>query len=315
MLQFGQLLTEMQEQFKNQQDQMKEEQNQKMEEQNQKMEEQNQKIKKENNQKITELNLKIDSQNQKLEEINRILQQNINRNNLPNNSNNLLNNPNENILENIENGIKLLKEKSDKFEEELKHTDLNIYLLQNYTKQIELNDNKNYEILNLKYEYISNIYKLLLIRKISNQILENLFEGEKKNNYLKTEHKFEDSNNQQFPIIIAKNDISKVPKMKINQILDFLMFLKEKCSKIIHFSDKSSLLQFDLLTEILGGNITKSNQIEKSYLNATQALSLLFDDLKVFEQNIQIINVPNEDKEKKLLTQIKEELNKKKQNC
>ena len=207
MLQFGQLLTEMQEQFKNQQDQMKEEQNQKMEEQNQKMEEQNQKIKKENNQKITELNLKIDSQNQKLEEINRILQQNINRNNLPNNSNNLLNNPNENILENIENGIKLLKEKSDKFEEELKHTDLNIYLLQNYTKQIELNDNKNYEILNLKYEYISNIYKLLLIRKISNQILENLFEGEKKNNYLKTEHKFEDSNNQKFPIIIAKNDI------------------------------------------------------------------------------------------------------------
>ena len=62
---------------------------------------------------------------------------------------------------------------------------------------------------------------------------------------MKTQHKFKDSNNQKFPIIVAKNDILKIPKNKINQIIDFLMFLKEKCSNIIHFSDKSSVLHLN----------------------------------------------------------------------
>ena len=60
----------------------------------------------------------------------------------------------------LENGIKLLKESNDKNEknikelkEELRHDDLNTYLLQNLTKKIELKSNKNYELLNKKYEY------------------------------------------------------------------------------------------------------------------------------------------------------------------
>ena len=124
---------------------------------------------------------------------------------------------------------------------------------------------------------------------------------------MKTQHIFKDSNNQKFPIIIAKGEINKIPKNKINQIIDFLMFLEEKCSNIIHFSDKSSVLQFESLTEILGGKISKT---EKSYLNATQALSILFDDLNVFQQNISIINLSDKDDENTLLNQIKEELNK-----
>ena len=123
---------------------------------------------------------------------------------------------------------------------------------------------------------------------------------------MKTQHKFKDSNNQKFPIIVAKNDILKIPKNKINQIIDFLMFLKEKCSNIIHFSDKSSVLQLELLTEILGGNITKTKKTEKSYLGATQALSILFDDLNVFQHNISIINLSDKDDENTLLNQIKE---------
>ena len=127
---------------------------------------------------------------------------------------------------------------------------------------------------------------------------------------MKTQHKFKDSNNQKFPIIVAKNDIQKIPKNKINQIIDFLMFLKEKCSNIIHFSDKSSVLQLELLTEILGGNITKTEKTEKSYLSATQALSILFDDLNAFPQNITINKLSDNDEEKMFLNQLKEELNK-----
>ena len=50
---------------------------------------------------------------------------------------------------------------------------------------------------------ITDVYKLWLIRKISNQILENII------NYIKTQHIFKDSNNQKFPIIIAKGEINK----------------------------------------------------------------------------------------------------------
>lgn len=203
----------------------------------------------------------------------------------------------------------MIKKKKNikELKEELRHADLNIYLLQNYTKKIELKSNVNHELLNNKYEYISDIYKLLLIRKISNQILENLFNGDNEKDYMKTQHKFKDSNNQKFPIIVAKKDIQKIPKNKINQIIDFLMFLKEKCSNIIHFSDKSSVLQLELLTEILGGNITKT---EKSYLSATQDLSILFDDLNAFPQNITINKLSDNDEEKMFLNQLKEELNK-----
>ena len=56
---------------------------------------------------------------------------------------------------------------------------------------------------------ITDVYKLWLIRKITNQILENLFAEENIINYMKTQHIFKDSNNQKFPIIIAKGEINK----------------------------------------------------------------------------------------------------------
>lgn len=291
--------------------------NKRITEQDQTIEGQNQTIEGQN-QTIEDLNQRIINQNQKLENINQTVIQFINGSNEGNNNViNLNNNQNSEVLVSLENGIKLLKESNDKNEknikelkEELRHADLNIYLLQNYTKKIELKSNVNYDLLNNKYEYISDIYKLLLIRKISNQILENLFNGDNEKDYMKTQHKFKDSNNQKFPIIVAKNDILKIPKNKINQIIDFLMFLKEKCSNIIHFSDKSSVLQLELLTEILGGNITKTEKTEKSYLSATQALSILFDDLNAFPQNITINKLSDNDEEKMFLNQLKEELNK-----
>ena len=159
--------------------------NKRITEQDQTIEGQNQTIEGQN-QTIEGLNQRIINQNQKLENINQTIIQFINGSNEGNNNViNLNNNQNSEVLVSLENGIKLLKESNDKNEknikelkEELRHADLNIYLLQNYTKKIELKSNVNYDLLNNKYEYISDIYKLLLIRKISNQILENLFNGD-----------------------------------------------------------------------------------------------------------------------------------------
>ena len=173
------------------------------------------------------------------------------------------------------------------------------------------NNKINSEILNVKYEYIINIYKLLLYRKISNQILEYLFSPENKVNYYKTLDLFSDENakGKKFPIIIARVSINGIPKKRINQVIDFLMFLKEKCSSIIHFSDKSSLLQFGLLTELLGSPISSGTSKEKSTLNVQQTLSLLFGDLNLSQQNNINIMIDTQNKENYLLEKIKLELN------
>jgi len=86
------------------------------------------------------------------------------------------------------------------------------------------------------------------------------------------------------------------------------MFIKEKFSNKIHFSDNSSIFQLDLLTQLFGSPISNDASKEKSYLNINQALSLLFDNLHETQQNninntIFIYNKGND-----LFKQIKEEL-------
>jgi len=216
----------------------------------------------------------------------------------------------ESEFKKLKSSIESQKQDINNVKEELRHTDLNVFLLQNYTKQIEINNNLNSDILNIKYEYIINIYKLLLYRKISNQILEYLFAEPNKEKYFKTDDLFEDENSKgkKFPIIIARINIKNIPKNKINLIIDFLMFMKEKCSSIIHFSDNSSIFQLDLLTQLLGGPISNDTSTEKSYLNINQTLSLLFDNLYETQQNninntIFIYNQGND-----MFKRIKEEL-------
>ena len=216
----------------------------------------------------------------------------------------------ESEFKNLKSSIESQKQDMKDLKEELRHTDLNVFLLQNYTKQIEINNNLNSDILNIKYEYVINIYKLLLYRKISNQILEHLLAEPNKDKYFKTDDLFEDENSKgkKFPIIIARINIKNIPKNKINLIIDFLMFIKEKCSSIIHFSDNSSIFQLDLLTQLLGSPISSDASEEKSYLNINQALSLLFDNLYETQQNninntIFIYNQGND-----FFKQIKEEL-------
>ena len=119
------------------------------------------KNKEDQNKKILAQNQTIEGQNQKLENINQTIIKIIKGSTEGNNKEiNLSNNQNAEVLVSLENGIKLLKESNDKNEknikelkEELRHDDLNTYLLQNYTKKIELKSNKNYELLNKKYEY------------------------------------------------------------------------------------------------------------------------------------------------------------------
>ena len=84
--------------------------------------------------------------------------------------------------------------------------------MQNYTKKIAKNNKLNSEILNVKYEYAINIYKLLLYRKISNQILEYLYSEKSKVKYYKTLDLFKDKNTKgkKFPIIIAKVSINMI---------------------------------------------------------------------------------------------------------
>jgi len=105
--------------------------------------------------------------------------------------------------------------------------------LPNYTKKIAKNNKLNSEILNVKYEYVINIYKLLLYRKISNQILEYLYSEKNKVKYYKTLlNLFKDKNTKgkKFPIIIAKVSINIINTQ--NKENDWLKQLKEELNRI-----------------------------------------------------------------------------------
>jgi hypothetical protein len=104
--------------------------------------------------------------------------------------------------------------------------------LQNYTKEIAKNNKLNSEILNVKYEYVINIYKLLLYRKISNQILEYLYSEKNKVKYYKTLDLFKVKNTKgkKFPIIIAKVSINMINTQ--NKENDLLKQLKVELNRV-----------------------------------------------------------------------------------
>jgi len=208
-------------------------------------------------------------------------------------------------------------------EEDLKFTDVKTFLLNELIVNSEKNSNMKINLLNKKYDFLLNSYKILFFRKVANQILENLFYD--KDRFYKTKKIFIDESkpiNRQktFSIIIAKSSINDVDKNKINLIIDFLMFLRDRCSETIHFSDKTNLYQLDFLTQILSNDkVIQKDRFDEYYLNNEQIINLLFDDSKMIKEekikigtNLQEIQVKLdlEKSEKNIFSLIIEELEK-----
>ena len=138
-------------------------------------------------------------------------------------------------------------------------------------------------VLENQYTRIINSYKLLYFRKMSNLILEFLFE--KYNKYFsKTDNIFCDKtkpkDKQRYFAIIGVsekyNDILSINKNTINLIIDYLMYMKDITSSIIHNSNVDYNIQIEILSEYIGKKI--ENVDGKYYISSSDLINLLFDE-------------------------------------
>ena len=122
---------------------------------------------------------------------------------------------------------------------------------------------------------------------------------------------------KEFPIIVALESINTITISNINLVIDFLMFIKDKCSDIIHISDKEIGFTLDLMIEILGKGAVKGDRLEEQYLDSKEVFQLLFDEssLKADKESIIIEKINEVEKGKdNIYKKIIEELEKFKMN-
>ena len=176
--------------------------------------------------------------------------------------------------------LEQLNMKIDKFEQVLKNNNL-VFNIHNI--RITSLEKDNY--------FLKSAYKVLFYRKISNSLLEKIFT--QKENFKKTPVLFEDETKPiekrtKFPIIIAIKPDDKKKRNEINLLIDYLMFVRDYSSSIIHISDKKAFYQIEYLLSYLNLKkeyiSDKDNRYETLALTTSDILSLLFDN-KIDDSN------------------------------
>ena len=231
-----------------------------------------QNLKKENDEKIQKLQKKNDKLQKKNNKRIKKLHEKIEK----------LQNDISNNKDKFKSDNKILKKKLYYHEQEIKHCNVKLLLMNELMNSEEKSNNMKLDISNKKYDYLVNCFKILIYRKIANSILEELI-TKNKNKLYKTENIFIDKSKPQplqkeFPIIVARESINTITINNINLVIDFLMFIKDKCSDIIHISDKEIVFILDLMVEILGEGAVKGDRLEEQYLESKEVFQLLFDE-------------------------------------
>ena len=192
----------------------------------------------------------------------------------------------------------------DKQIEELKKQ-INNFAISNYLEKA-LNKNvitfseKKIAVLEDQYHKIMNSYKILYFRKMSNLILNYLFESYGKM-FVKTRPIFynnekPDYKKNKFPIIFVDKSFDKileVDKYLINLIIDYLMYMKDFTSAIIHLSDIKYNLQIEILSQYIGHEIEMKD--DKYYLSTEELINIMFqqektDSKPIINKNLNINN-------------------------
>ena len=181
------------------------------------------------------------------------------------------------------------------------------YLQKALNKNLKNFSEKKMAFLEKQYHKIMNSYKILYYREISNLILKRLFKIHGANfsktkaifkNDEKTEYK-----QKKFPIICVGKSFDKilnVDKYLINLIIDFLMYMKDFTSSIIHLPELSDMLQIEILSQYIGHKVENINN--KYYINSKELINLMFPqdninnkilDKPSIQNNLNINNIDN----------------------
>ena len=160
-----------------------------------------------------------------------------------------------------------------------------IGLLNEIINQSEIFHHRNTEFLKVKVNALTNSFKVLYIRKISNFILDGIINKYKKK-LAKTEKIYGPENNK-FCIIVAKQDIKKISKYQINLIFDFLRYNKQISSKIIHLREKSFNIQIEVFYQLINeyqGKRKIKGKNKKQSINIGEMVNIIFGNENNIEQ-------------------------------
>ena len=172
-----------------------------------------------------------------------------------------------------------LNQKVEGLEKEVKEQRVKFDLMNEINNQTEIYNNIKHKALNSKINALINSFKILFIRKLSNLLFEKIVK-KYKNDLAKTKEFF--GQEHQFGIIVAKNDINNISKYKINILFDYLKFIKQFCSRIIHFRDFNKIYcQKEIFHELLDIYRGKKTEEKKGTLDTNDIINIIFKQKEV----------------------------------
>ena len=194
---------------------------------------------------------------------------------------------------------------------------LKIYtnIMSEINNQIEILSNNNFSYINNRLELILNSYKIIYMRKLSNLLLEQIYKK-----YSANLAKVKVSYGKIRKTIIVVLDPIKHPKKfdsyQVNLLIEYLRFIWDKSSSIIHVNDKDFPYQKEIFHEYLKGTIktNKDKNINNNSISVGNLVTILFESNDEMKYNLNNNKNKNHTEENKLSNLIEEMLPDKKSN-
>ena len=148
-----------------------------------------------------------------------------------------------------------------------------------------------------QFNCLFNSCKAHYIYKTRDFILEGLI-NKYKNSIALTKYKFQNKAKTIFPLIVFKNDVSKISKYELNLIIDYLMETKQNCSDIIHLNRINDEISVPIMKELfyilLNKSKTKKNNNNREFdLNIKDMADIILEKINQ-EKEDKIINLEEE---------------------
>ena len=194
---------------------------------------------------------------------------------------------------------------------------LKIYtnIMSEINNQVEILSNNNFSYINNRLELILNSYKIIYMRKLSNLLLEQIY---KKYSTNLSKAKVSCGKIRKTIIVVFEpiNYPKKFDSYQVNLLIEYLRFIWDKSSSIIHVNDKDFPYQKEIFHEYLKGTIktNKDKNINNNSISVGNLVTILFESNDEMKYNLNNNKNKNHTEENKISNLIEEMLPDKKSN-
>ena len=177
----------------------------------------------------------------------------------------------------LANEVTQLKDENAKRVKEIDDLKISLNIIAQINEQRDIQYKSRMDAINKNMRLILNSYKLLYIRKLANIILEQIYIkysddlGRGKIQVGKNKHNI-------FALLPTSQQKYRRDYYQINLTIDFLRFIWDKCSSIIHLQEKDFPLQIELFHEYLKVSGSSSENIDlKEGIAIDKLINLIFN--------------------------------------